>query len=96
MDRTPVDSSNIASIGWAPWDLEVDSPIGELEVSFHHGGIYSYYKVPYTVYKALREADSVGRTFHALVKGKYPFIRQRSRRHLSATMPTISLEPGNC
>jgi RecJ-like exonuclease len=36
-----------------------------------HTGTYSYQEVPVAVYDAFRSADSHGRAFSALIKGKY-------------------------
>jgi len=53
MDREPVDSSNIESIGY-------DAASKILEVEFKNGGIYQYKGIPQEIYNELMEADSVG------------------------------------
>lgn len=63
MNREPVQSSNLASVGW-------DN--GTLEVEFQgSGAVYRYSNVPETEYQALMGAPSVGNYFAAFVKGKY-------------------------
>jgi len=61
MERTPVVSSNIVSIGY---DEEAET----LEVEFHGGGVYQYDNVPLPIYEALITADSIGSYFHYNIK----------------------------
>lgn len=61
MNRTPVTSSNLASVGYDP-DRHV------LEVGFHNGTVYQYFAVPHSVYDGLMRAGSHGRYFDAFVK----------------------------
>lgn len=66
MDRQPVSSSMIASIGYNP-DSET------LEVEFlKTGKVYEYYNVPPFMYDRLMEASSIGIFFNAEVKNAYP------------------------
>ncbi len=67
MERTPVTSSSIASIGYDPTEKV-------LEVEFHHGGVFQYFDVPGEEYEAFRAADSIGRYFTQHL-GKYAFQR---------------------
>ncbi len=67
MERTPVESSSIASIGY-------DAAEQVLEILFHHGGIYQYFDVPQDVYEAFISADSVGQYFTQHMK---PYRYQR-------------------
>jgi len=64
MDRTPVESSLIKSIGHNPAD-------NTLEVEFHKGGVYSYAGVPAEAHAALMAAESIGSHFLKNVKGRY-------------------------
>lgn len=64
--RIPVESSNIKYIGHS-------YPRRLLEVGFNNGSVYRYKNVNNKVYKELLRADSKGKAFHALVKGKYPY-----------------------
>jgi len=66
IDRAPVESSNIKTVGWES---------GILEIEFHSGGIYQYSDVPASVYTDMLNAPSKGKYFHANVKGRYEFRR---------------------
>ena len=59
-----VESSNIARIGWQD---------DTLYITFHTGATYSYAGVPSALYQELLSAESVGKLFHAKVKGKFEF-----------------------
>lgn len=61
MKRTPVQSSNLASIGY-------DSTTQELEVEFKNNTIYVYSNVPDSVHKGLMSASSHGEYFDKNVK----------------------------
>lgn len=65
MNREPVSSSNIASIGYDP-NSET------LEVEFLRSGIYQYYNVPLFLHERLMMADSVGTFFNAEIKNAFP------------------------
>jgi hypothetical protein len=64
MDRQPVQSSNITSVGYSP-----ESKV--LEIEFSSGGIYQYANVPASEHAALIAAPSVGKYFHAHIKSQY-------------------------
>lgn len=70
MDRQPVSSSNIHSVGY-----EAESQT--LEVEFHHGGIYRYANVPENVYQGLMQAGSIGSYFNRNIRDQYPTRRIR-------------------
>jgi hypothetical protein len=57
-------SSNIDRIGYSDTTLYV---------SFKSGGIYSYADVPHDLFLELLAAESIGRFFHARIKGQYAF-----------------------
>jgi hypothetical protein len=61
MNRIPVSSSNLASVGY-------DSSTQVLEVEFLHGGIYQYSGIPPSVYAGLMAASSKGSYFDQNVK----------------------------
>lgn len=65
MDRTPVRSTNIRSVGYDPASRT-------LEVEFHSGGLYQYSDVPETIYHGFIRAASKGSYFHDHIKGRYP------------------------
>lgn len=69
MIRTPVDSSDLVSVGYDPTSLI-------LEIEFKTG-VYQYDGVPTEVYQCLRGAASVGRYFHAFIKNGYPARKVR-------------------
>jgi hypothetical protein len=68
MNRTPVTSSNVVSIGY-----EADTMT--LEVEFRDGGIYQYFDVPETVYLELMRAGSIGQFMHANIRDNYRYIK---------------------
>ncbi|MBB4606146.1 hypothetical protein GGR59_002391 [Xanthomonas arboricola] len=68
MERTPVTSSNISSIGY-----DADSQI--LEVEFNNGSVYEYSGVPENEHVGLMSADSKGTYFNANIKKRYPFSK---------------------
>lgn len=59
----PVQSSNIQALGHDG---------RRLFVRFQGGGLYSYEGVPRQMLDMALEHESVGKWFHANVKGKYP------------------------
>jgi KTSC domain-containing protein len=64
MDRQPVTSSNLLSVGYDP-DAET------LEVEFRKTGVYQYYNVPQFMHERLMAADSIGTFFNANIKNSY-------------------------
>lgn len=67
MERIPVDSSNISSIGF-------DEESNTLEVEFRSGAIYQYFDVPLAVFEGLSDADSKGQYFAQHIKGYYRYV----------------------
>lgn len=65
--RAPVESSCIASVGYA----EVAET---LEVEFQSGAIYRYFGVPPDVHVALQESASKGGYLNRYIKGHYAAI----------------------
>lgn len=64
MDRKPVESSNIESVGYTPTGRT-------LEVEFKSGGVYQYDDVPPKVHEEFVEAPSKGRFFAQNIKGHF-------------------------
>jgi len=64
MERQPVTSSDIASIGYA-------AASQTLEIEFHATGVYRYFSVPAEVFETLRSAPSPGKFFLQNIKGKF-------------------------
>ena len=65
MERTPVSSSNIQSIGY-------DSDTQTLEIEFIKSGAYQYHGVPPGEHEAMMNSDSKGKYLNAHIKGRYP------------------------
>jgi hypothetical protein len=61
MNRSPVISSNVASVGYDPSTMT-------LEVEFKKGGVYQYFNVPPAVHAAMVIAPSVGRYLDVNIK----------------------------
>ena len=61
MDRVPVSSSNLRSVGYDP-------STSTLEVEFNSRSVYQYYGVPQTVHTGLMQAASHGQYFDRFVK----------------------------
>jgi hypothetical protein len=68
MNRTPVNSSSIASVGYEP-------QTATLEIEFVDGGVYQYFDVPEHEHEALIGAGSVGSYFATQIKGIYRYAR---------------------
>lgn len=68
MNRQPVSSSNIASIGY-----DVNSQT--LEIEFLNGGVYQYFDVPQHVYGELMSAGSHGQYLAHNIKGVYRYSK---------------------
>ena len=68
MNRKPVTSSNIASIGY-------DDASATLEIEFNNGGIYQYFDVPEREYEGLMSADSHGSYLAHNIKGRYRYSK---------------------
>jgi hypothetical protein len=68
VNRRPVRSSRVSSIGFEPGD---DGAAGTLEVEFKNGDIYSYADVPESEYQSLLGASSVGRALEQTIIGTY-------------------------
>jgi hypothetical protein len=68
MQRQPVTSSNLRSVGYDP-----DSRTQEIE--FQTGRVWRYSNVPRSVYSALLAADSKGSYFNSCIRDAYPDIR---------------------
>lgn len=57
-------SSNIAQVGYS-------EKTSELFVRFHGSGTYRYSGVESNVFDNMKMASSIGKFFHAAIKGKY-------------------------
>ena len=68
MNRTPVTSSNLASVGYDPNSLT-------LEVEFKNGSVYQYFDVPDHTFQGLMRASSKGTFFNAHIKYSYRYAK---------------------
>jgi hypothetical protein len=69
MQRTPVESSNLASVGY-------DASSATLEIEFRKSGLYQYFGVSADTYEALMNAGSKGTYFDQHIKkGGYSYSR---------------------
>jgi uncharacterized protein len=68
MERKPVTSSNIASIGY-------DETTCTLEIEFLNNSIYQYFDIPLQIYQDLINADSHGKYLANNIKGVYRYSR---------------------
>lgn len=56
MQRRPVNSSNLAAVGWE--EGEQGSEVGQMQVEFRNGAVYAYEDVPRSEYENLLGASS--------------------------------------
>ena len=68
MIRTPVNSSNVTSVGYDPTTMT-------LEVEFTKSSVYQYFEVPEVEYQNLISAESVGRYLNQNIKNNYRFVQ---------------------
>ena len=68
MNRQPVSSSNIASIGY-------DADSQTLEIEFLNGGVYQYFDIPQYVHEELMNASSHGQYLAQNIKGLYRYSK---------------------
>lgn len=66
MERTPVDSNSLRSVGY-------DAVSSELEVEFHSGRVYRFEGVPAAVYAWLMRSPGKGGLFNRMIRDRYPF-----------------------
>ena len=66
MNRIPVSSSSLLSIGYEAVSLT-------LEIEFHDGSVYQYFDVPEFEHLGLMQAASHGKYFHANIKNRYRY-----------------------
>jgi hypothetical protein len=68
MNRTPVTSSSLASIGY-------DQHLNILEVEFRNGRCYQYFAVPQRLADGLMAATSKGSYLNRHIKDRFPVKR---------------------
>jgi hypothetical protein len=64
MERIPVTSTSIASVGY-------DAASYVLEVEFGNGHVYQYFDVPESVVREFREASSLGTYLNMYIRDAY-------------------------
>jgi KTSC domain-containing protein len=65
MERVPVNSDVIASIGY-------ESGTNTMEVEFKTGRIYHFFLITPGVHSALMCSESIGRYFNAEIRNRFP------------------------
>lgn len=70
MNRTPVSSSNIRSIGY-------DAQLVTLEVEFTSGDVYQYFNVPEYLYLQFLHASSHGQFLNDNIRYNYRYRKVR-------------------
>lgn len=68
MERVPIQSSNVAEVGYDPATMT-------MEVAFTNGSVYQYFDVPETVFQELLSAESIGKFMHEQIKNMYRYAR---------------------
>ena len=68
MNRTPVSSSHLSSVGY-------DQNTLTLEIQFKDGSVYQYFDVPEMVHQQLMQADSKGTFLQASIKNNYRYTK---------------------
>ena len=84
--RKPVVSSNLASMGYNPF-------IETLEVEFHSGSVYQYFRVPKEVYRELESADSLGSYLSRNIRNEYPYERSTGKETSVTLLAIFFLGP---
>lgn len=68
MNRTPVSSSSITSVGYNP-------KTAILEIEFTSGRVYQYFNVPGSTYQDFINSGSLGSAFNSQIKDYYTDLR---------------------
>jgi hypothetical protein len=64
VERAPVTSSSVASVGY-------DATRFELEIEFRNGRVYRYLQVPAAAYRLLLQAPSIGEYVNTVIKPRF-------------------------
>jgi hypothetical protein len=64
MERTPVESSSVVSVGY-------DAEAFELEIEFRNGRVYRYAQVPAAAHRLLLRAPSIGEYVNTVIKPRF-------------------------
>ena len=68
MERVPVQSSNVAEVGY-------DQDALVMEVLFHSGSVYQYFDVPQMLFQEMLQSDSIGGFLNEHIKGSYRYVK---------------------
>lgn len=68
MERKPIKSDNLKSVGYDP-------KTEELDIEFKSGTVYRYFRVPAHIYEALLSAPSAGKYHHQNIKDRFEFVK---------------------
>ena len=68
MDRKPVTSKVIASVGY-------EAETNTMDVEFRTGRIYRFFMITPSVHAALMSSSSIGRYFNAEIRNRFPSRR---------------------
>lgn len=68
MNRIPVSSSSLSSVGY-------DSQSLTLEIEFRKGSVYQYFDLPENVFESLMQAPSKGKFLDVHIKHSYRYTR---------------------
>jgi hypothetical protein len=68
MNRDPVASSNLISVGY-------DEAAQTLEIEFANGTIYQYYNIGPGLYEQFMQAPSKGQFLNVYIRNAYPYSR---------------------
>ena len=68
INRIPVESSNIASVGY-------DAENRILEIEFNHGAVYRYFDVSQKEYEELMSSNSISSYFFHNIRGCYEYVK---------------------
>jgi hypothetical protein len=64
MERTPVESTSVVSVGY-------DAQAFELEIEFRNGRVYRYMQVPAAAHRLLLRAPSIGEYVNTVIKPRF-------------------------
>ncbi len=68
MDRIPVQSTNVAEVGYDPGTMT-------LEVAFRNGTLYQYFDVPEALFQEMLRSDSIGKFLNTQIKNSYRYAK---------------------
>lgn len=86
IERQPVESSNLASVGYK-------STTKTLEVEFQSGSVYRYFQVPAKVYQEFKSADSLGRYLSKNIRNNFPYEKSSGKRTSVVLLEILVLGP---